>query len=208
MKHEWRKHEKAIYLPKPQPTQLKVPAFNYFTVEGAGNPNDEFFGDYLQTLCALSYAVKMSPKKGLAPSGYEEYTVYPLEGVWDISQEAKKKGIEHFDKSDLVFKLMIRQPDFVDANYAVETIERVKEDKPNVLLEKVRFENIEEGDCIQMLHLGPYDSEPESFARMEEFAEKNGWMRSSRKHREIYLSDARRVPPEKLKTTLRFKVKK
>ncbi|NND76854.1 MAG: hypothetical protein HKN39_01565 [Flavobacteriales bacterium] len=208
MKHEWRKHEKQLYLPKQKPELVTIPEFGYFTIEGKGDPNEKHFAEYVKVLYALSYGVKMSPKKGLIPEGYFEYTVYPLEGVWDISEEAKSRGIEKFDKKDLVFKLMIRQPAFVNEKHAALIIDQLQKAKPHELLEKVRFERIGEGDCVQMLHVGNYDSEPESFEKMEIFARENGLERISRKHREIYLSDARKVIPEKLKTVLRFKVSK
>ncbi len=90
MKQEWKKNEKEYYLPKAKPELRKIPPFNFFSINGAGNPNDEFFAEYIGMLYLLSYAVKMSPKSGTAPKNYFEYTVYPLEGIWDINDEAKK----------------------------------------------------------------------------------------------------------------------
>ncbi|MFZ4522732.1 MAG: GyrI-like domain-containing protein [Bacteroidales bacterium] len=149
----------------------------------------------------------MSPKQGFAPDNYEEYTVFPLEGVWDIDEEAKKNYNGTLDKNALVFKLMMRQPDFVSVGFAVETIKRTKKKKPHELLEKVKFETFEDGLCIQMLHEGSYDSEPASFMKMKEFAYEKNLERISQSHREIYLSDARKVPADKLKTVLRFLVR-
>ena len=206
MKHEWRKHEKVIYLPKQAPVVIDIPEFSFFTIEGEGNPNNEMFGEYIGVLYSLSYAVKMSPKKGMAPKGYFDYTVYPLEGVWDLNEKAKQNYTGTFNKDDLVFKLMIRQPSFVSEEYAKEIIEYTKKKKPHGLLEKAIFETISEGKCIQMLHLGSYDNEPVSFKTMEEFAEKNNLIRKCKTHREIYLSDARKVEAAKLKTVLRFRV--
>ncbi len=206
MKHEWRKHEKGIYIPKATPVKVTVPAYTYFTVEGEGNPNSPEFVSYIEVLYALSYAVKMSSKKGTAPEGYFDYTVYPLEGVWDISDEAKESYDGTLNKDDLVFKLMIRQPAFVTDEYALEIIQQVKEKKKLPLLDSITFETIEEGESVQMLHVGPYDNEPASFKMMEAFAETEGLVRKSKVHREIYLSDARKVAPEKLKTVLRFTV--
>lgn len=204
MKHEWRKHEKQFYLPKNKPEKIVIPEYNFFTIEGAGNPNDEYFSEFIGVLYSLAYTVKMSPKKGLEPNGYFEYTVYPLEGIWDITDEAKKKFNGTINKNDLVYKLMIRQPEFVNEKYAQRIIELTKENKPHELLGKVKFEKISEGQCIQMMHLGSYDSEPESFRLMEAFAESEKLKRKSKVHREIYISDARKVAPEKLKTVLRF----
>jgi len=208
MKHEWRKKEKETYLPKSKPVTIKVPEYKFFTIEGSGNPNDDYFPEYIAVLYSLSYAVKMSPKKGLEPKGYFDYTVYPLEGVWDLNEEAKKKFDGKFNKNDLVFKLMIRQPDFVDEQFAMMMLEQTKKKKPHELLDNVKFEKVTDGECVQMMHLGSYDNEQESFKYMEVFAENENYSRISKVHREIYLSDARKVAPEKLKTVLRFQVKK
>ena len=205
-KHEWRKHEKNIYVPKPTPEIIEIPSFKYFTISGKGNPNDAFFSQYIEALYALSYGVRMSYKKGIEPKDFYMYTVYPLEGIWDISEEAKQKNDKELDKNDLVFKLMIRQPDFVDKAFASKIIALTKQKKENPLLDNVIFEDIKDGKSIQMLHLGSYDDEPESFKLMEEFAKQNKLTRVSKVHREIYLNDARKVSPEKLKTVLRFKV--
>ncbi len=131
MKHEWRKREKDIYLPKNKPVIIQIPEYKFFTIEGKGNPNDDYFSEYIRVLYSLSYAVKMSPKKGLEPKGYFDYTVYPLEGVWDINEEAKKKFYGKFDKNDLVFKLMIRQPNFVDKQFAIMILERKRKNLMN-----------------------------------------------------------------------------
>jgi hypothetical protein len=203
---DWKKDEKKYYLPKAEPVRVEIPTFGFFAVKGQGNPNDKEFGEYISVLYSLSYAVKMSPKKGKAPAGYSEYKVYPLEGIWDITDEAKKKPMAKLDKDALVFDLMIRQPSFVSPEYAAAVIESVKKSKPHPLLEAVRFDSICDGECVQMLHNGSYDNEPESFRMMEEFCEKNGYKRLSKIHREIYLSDARKVSPDKLKTVLRFKI--
>ena len=208
MKHEWRKKEKEIYLPQNRPQILDIPDFSYFTIEGEGNPNSIFFSEYIGVLYALSYAVKMSYKTGLAPSDYFDYTVYPLEGVWDINDEAKKNFTGTLNKDDLVFKLMIRQPDFVDQKFFERVLQRTKEKKPHALLDLVRFETIKEGTCVQMLHLGSYDTEPTSFEIMEKYTVAQGFERISKIHKEIYLTDARKTAPEQLKTVLRFQVDK
>lgn len=208
MKHEWRKKEKEVYLPKNKPVSIKIPEYKYFTIEGSGNPNDDYFSEYIRVLYSLSYAVKMSIKKGIEPKGYFDYTVYPLEGVWDLNEEAKKKFDGKFDKNDLVFKLMIRQPGFVDESFAMMILERTKQKKFNILLDNVKFEKITDGECVQMMHLGSYENEPESFKQMEDFTQQQNLTRTSKVHREIYISDARKVAPEILKTVLRFKVKK
>jgi hypothetical protein len=208
-KRNWRKHEKAFYVPGKKPEFVDVPNFSFFTIEGAGDPNKPEFEHYVKALYTASYGVRMSPKSGLAPKDYHEYTVYPLEGVWDISEEAKSRGIDEFDKADLTFTLMIRQPDFVSPDFAREMLYRLTAKKPEVQrLNQVKFERIAEGHCIQMLHIGPYDDEPASFAIMETFAQQMDYRRADQTHREIYLSDPRRSAPEKLKTVLRFRVER
>ncbi len=208
-------------------------------------------------LYSLAYAVKMSPKAGMAPEGYREYTVYPLEGVWDLNESAKaaqgsaraaqaaptgthtsaepaaaavrteaaqgpasapasagsssektapKPAEAPINKDNLVFTLFIRQPDFVTPQFAHQILQHTRKKKPHALLEKVQFTSLREGPCVQMMHLGSYDSEPESFALMESFCTAEGLRRRHRHHREIYISDPRKTAPEKLKTVLRFEV--
>ena len=207
VKYEWRKKEKRYYLPKNKPSLIEVPAFKFVTLNGEGNPNSAFFSECIGVLYAISYAIKMTPKKMLMkPEGYYDYTVYPLEGVWDLNEEAKKHYDGTFNKDDLVFKLMIRQPDFVNDAFFEEMLELTKKKKPHDLLSKLKFEEISDGKCVQMLHIGSYDDEAASFQQMEAFAEKEKLKRLSKMHREIYLSDFRKVATEKLKTVLRFKV--
>jgi len=206
MTHEWKKQEKGLYVPKDKPELITVPPFQFFSVKGEGNPNDDFFAEYVGVLYSLSYAVKMSPKQGIAPASYFEYSVYPLEGVWNINEEARKNYNGTLDKNALVFHLMIRQPDFVTDDFAREIVERTKKKKPHELLSKAVFETIDEGRCVQMLHTGSYDSEPESFEKMELFAQEHHLKRRTQTHREIYLSDARKTEAAKLKTVLRFQV--
>ena len=203
MKHEWKKADKALYLPPNQPQTISVPELSFFTIEGHGNPNDDFFTEYVGVLYSLAYAIKMSPKQNLAPADYFEYTVYPLEGIWWTDQPIDQKPL---DKNRLSFKLMIRQPTFASKDFADEIIDRTKKKKPHDLLDKVKFETITEGLCVQMLHLGSYDDEPASFALMEQYAAAQNLRRVSLEHREIYLSDARKVAADKLKTVLRFQV--
>jgi len=205
VKHEWKKHEKEIYLPKARPEIINVPPFKFFTLAGEGNPNSEAFAEAVGVLYSLAYAVKMLPKKGAAPEGYKEYTVYPLEGIWDLAEEAR--GKEKLDKDKLVYKIMIRQPDFVTDSLAQEVLEATKLKKPHPLHKRVFFETIEDGLCVQMMHTGPFDDEPKSFEIMEAFCAENNLTRTSMTHREIYISDVRKTAPEKLKTVLRIFVK-
>lgn len=206
MKYEWRKKEKEIYLPPNKPVVIDVSRYKYFTIRGNGNPNSSFFGECIEALYATSYAIRMSYKKGLEPENFYEYTVYPLEGIWDISEKAKQSFDGRIDKDELVFTLMIRQPDFVTNEFAETAKEWALRKKGSPLIEKLAFDEMADGKCIQMMHLGSYDDEPESFATMEEFSTKNQLKRKSKQHKEIYISDPRKVVPEKLKTVLRFEV--
>lgn len=205
MKHEWRKKEKDIYMPKSKPEEVLLPDFKYFTIEGQGNPNDPSFSSYIEVLYALSYAVKMSVKSGKEPEGFYDYVVYPLEGLWDLKEETKPVEGQ-FNKEDLIFKLMIRQPDFVTSAYATEIIEQVKIKKKLPLLDQIKFEIIEEGSCVQVLHVGSYDSEALSFDKINAYCKEHQLKRKYHSHREIYLSDFRRVAKDKLKTVLRVEV--
>lgn len=202
MKHEWKKSEKNLYLPNTEPQFITIPAFKFYTLEGRGNPNDEPFSEAIGVLYSLSYGVKMLPKKGVTPTGYFEYSVYPLEGVWDISEEAKVK--DSFSKDELVYKIMMRQPDFVTDALAAEILEQVQKKKPHPLLERVRLETIEDGCSVQMMHIGSYDDEPASFDKMKQFCADHNLTRHDLRHREIYITDARKTVPEKSKTVLRY----
>ena len=198
MKYEWKKSEKEIYLPKSEPTIVTIPRYKYFTLNGKGNPNSPEFADKVTALYSLSYVVRMMPHGGFAPDGYFEYTVYPLEGVW--------RG-DATDKNSFSYTIMIRQQDFVNANVFEKALEIATKKKPNPNLNNVKFEEIEDGLSVQMLHIGSYDDEPASFARMAEFVNANSYQRTNDIHREIYLSDPSKVAPNKLKTVLRWSVK-
>ena len=209
VKHEWRKKEKTIYLPKNKPEIIDIPEFKFITIEGEGSPAESIFTENIGALYSLAYTIKMMPKKmGTPPNGYFDFTVYPLEGVWDINDEAKANFNGTVNKDDFVYRLMIRQPSFVDELFFREMLEAAKEKKKNPLLEQMNFERSSEGLCVQMLHLGPFEDEPASFEKMEDFAQSEGLIRLSKVHREIYLSDTRKVAPEKLKTVLRFQAKR
>lgn len=205
MKHEWKKHEKEIYLPKGKPELINIPSFNFITINGKGNPNEEAFSEAVGILYSIAYAIKMSPKKGIIIPGYYDYSVYPLEGIWDLSEESKNSNT--FDKNEFVYKIMIRQPDFVTKELAKSMIEIVKNKKQNPLFEAVEFETIEDGLSLQILHIGSYDEEIESFILLDKFCFEQGLERIKRTHREIYISDGRKTSVEKLKTVLRYSVK-
>lgn len=205
-KHEWRKAEKEIYLPKTKPQFISIPEYNFLSISGEGNPNSQIFSDHIGALYACSYAIKMG-LKSKPISDHVDYTVYPLEGVWDLNEEGRKSFSGKINKDQLVYTLMIRQPNFINEAMAIEYIEKAFIKKGDVLIKEVKFIKHQEGPSVQMLHVGSYESEKKSFGIMEEFAFKNGWERSSMIHREIYLSDFRKIEEAKLKTVLRFQLK-
>ena len=125
MKHEWRKHEKNLYMPKQKPELVNVPEQKFFILEGRGNPNSDEFAEKVNVLYSLAYAVRMMPKQGFTPEGYFEYTVYPLEGLWDLTEEGRK--MDKLDKDQLIYSIMIRQPDFVTEQVAVKALETARE---------------------------------------------------------------------------------
>ncbi len=202
MKIEWKKTEKQIYLPGNNPVTISIPKMKYFSITGVGNPNHEAFAEKISVLYGLSYTVRMMPKSGVTPEGYQEYTVYPLEGIWDLTQQGRQA--ETLDKDQLVYKIMIHQPDFVTKEVADMALDRVRKKNPTPLLDQVVFEEMEDGLCVQMMHIGTYDSEPVSFARMDAYMTSQGLSRKSKVHKEIYISDFRKTKPEDLKTVLRY----
>lgn len=206
MKHEWRKAEKALYQPGKKPVLIDIPTMSYITIDGAGDPNKEPFGERTAVLYALSYAIRMMPKQGTTPEGYEEYTVYPLEGVYDLSGPWEVGT--PLDKDALVYTLMIRQPAFVTPSVYAMAVENTKVKKKTPGIELARLETVTEGLCVQMTHIGPYDDEPASFAQMNAFIAENGLERIGTDHREIYMGDPRRGDPAKLRTVLRCRVRR
>ncbi len=206
MKYEWRKEEKDIYLPKQKPTLVNVPKSKYFCIKGKGNPNNKDFSERIEVLYTLSYTVRMMPRNGYTPDGYFEYTVYPLEGLWDLTEEGRKS--KTLLKDELLYTIMIKQPDFVTNELFMKAFEIASTKKPNKLLKEFYLYEIEDGLSVQMLHIGDYDSEPETFEKMKEFIKANNLEIKTLVHREIYLSDARRVDRDKLKTVLRYRVRR
>lgn len=204
MKHEWRKKEKNYYLPKTKPEIVNIQKLKFIQIKGSGNPNSEAFSERVGTLYSLAYAIKMMPRKGITPNGYFDYTVYPLEGIWDLKEEARHD--ENFDKNNLVYTIMIRQPDFVTDEVFNEAMSICKKKNNNPLLDEVELVIIDEGMCVQMMHIGSFDNEEKSFEIMKQFCEENNILIKNKAHREIYISDFRRTAEEKLKTVLRYMV--
>jgi hypothetical protein len=207
MKYEWKKQEKDLYLPKEEPVLVTVPQQKFFMISGQGNPNDEEFSERTGVLYSLAYAVRMMPKQGYTPDGYFEYTVYPLEGIWDLTEEGRKSStLNMLNKDELLYTIMIRQPDFVTQEVVDKAFENVRKKKPHPLLDDVTFGTMEDGLSVQMMHIGSYDDEPRSFEKMKNFIHENNLEIVTLAHREIYISDPRKTEQSKLKTVLRYKV--
>ncbi len=209
MPFDFKKEFKEFYLPKTNPEIVTVPNANFITVRGKGDPNEEG-GAYqraLNVLYAVAYTLKMSYKTDYKIEGFFEYVVPPLEGFW---WQDGVEGVNYSDKSSFNWISAIRLPDFVtqkDFDWAVETATKKK--KLDCSLAK--FETIDEGLCVQMMHLGSYDDEPASVKLMDDFIAKDGYvndMNGDRLHHEIYLSDPRKTAPEKWKTVIRHPIKK
>ena len=204
MKYEWRKQEKNLYFPKEKPQLITIPPMKFFMISGQGDPNKEEFSEKVGVLYSLAYAVRMMPKTGYTPEGYFEYTVYPLEGLWDLTEEGRKA--EKLDKDQLLYTIMIRQPDFVTQEVVDLAFENVRKKKNHPLLDSVTFEIMEDGLSVQMMHIGSFDEEPRTFKQMKDFISENNLQMRTLKHREIYISDLRRTEKNKLKTVLRYLV--
>lgn len=209
MAFDFKKEYKEFYIPKQKPEIIEVPKMNYIAVRGKGNPNAEG-GDYqkaMEILYSLAYTIKMSYKTDYKIEGFFEYVVPPLEGFW---WQENVDGIDYEDKDSFNWISCIRLPDFVekeDFDWAVKTAEEKKKKD----FSSAEFLTVEEGLCVQIMHIGPFDNEPESVAVMDKFIEENGYVcdiNEKRLHHEIYLSDARKVPQEKWKTVIRHPIKK
>ncbi len=209
MAFDFKKEYKEYYLPKNKPSIINVPKMNYIAVRGKGNPNEEN-GDYQNTLGLLygvAYTIKMSYKGDHKIDGFFEYIVPPLEGFW---WQDDKDGIDYNHKEQLNFISIIRLPDFVtktDFDWAIaEATKKKKQD-----FSRVEFLTYDEGLCVQCMHIGSYDDEPATVELMHEFAEDNGYkldITDTRYHHEIYLSDPRKCDAGKLKTVIRYPIRK
>ena len=195
-------------MPKNKPEIVNVPAMNYIAVRGKGDPNEEN-GSYQKAigiLYAVAYTLKMSYKTNYKIDGFFEYVVPPLEGFW---WQDHTDRIDYTDKSSFNWISVIRLPDFItkkDFDWAVETAQK----KKKIDCTSAEFLTLEEGLCVQMMHFGSFDDEPQSVSIINEYIENNGYendINEKRLHHEIYLSDARKVPTEKWKTVIRHPIR-
>ncbi len=209
MPFDFKKEYKEFYMPKNKPEIVTVPKANYIAVRGQGDPNEEN-GAYQQSvgiLYAVAYILKMSYKTDHKINGFFEYVVPPLEGFW---YQDGIDGVDYSNKGSFKWISVIRLPDFVteeDFAWAVETAGR----KKKIDCSCAEFLTIDEGLCVQIMHIGSFDDEPASVAAMDEYLDKNGYVNDfgdKRLHHEIYLSDPRKTAVEKMKNVIRHPIRK
>ena len=209
MAFDFKKEYKEFYLPKDKPEIVTVPAANFIAVRGTGNPNEEG-GSYQQAigvLYAIAYTLKMSYKTDYHIEGFYDYVVPPLEGFW---WQDGVDGVDYTNKATFNWISVIRLPDFItreNFKWAVDMAQR----KKKIDCSSAEFLTIDEGLCVQIMHNGPFDDEPATVSLMDEYIKQNGYVNdfsSTRLHHEIYMSDARKVSPEKWKTVIRHPIRK
>ncbi len=209
MAFDYKKEYKEFYMPKNKPEIVEIPEMNFIAVRGSGDPNVEggAYKEAIGLLYGIAFTIKMSKKGTHQIEGYFDYVVPPLEGFWWQEGIA---GIDYERKEAFRWISVIRLPDFVteeDFRWAVQEAERKKQQD----FSKVEFLTLREGLCVQCMHIGAFDDEPATVALMDQYLQENGYendFSEGRLHHEIYLSDARRVAPERWKTVIRHPVKR
>lgn len=209
MAFDFKKEYKEFYMPKNKPSIVTVPPMNYLAVRGHGDPNAEG-GEYKEAiglLYGIAFTIKMSKKGSRQIEGFFDYAVQPLEGFW---WQEGIQGVDYAHKERFEWISVIRLPDFVtkaDFDWAIEEASRKKKTD----FSKVEFLQVDEGLCVQCMHIGSYDEEPATVELMHQFMTEQGYeldINDTRRHHEIYLSDARKVAPEKLKTVIRHPIRR
>lgn len=209
-KLDYKKAYKELYFPKSTPSLIQVPGMTFIQVTGKGDPNTcQEYKDAIEILYGLSWGIKMNRKGEERPEGYFEYTVFPLEGMWQLEDTSIEGGIIR-DKNNFKWISMIRQPDFVTPQVFEKAKERLLKKKPDTDFTNTRLAVYEEGLCCQVMHTGPFDEEAASIEKLEAYIREAGYetdITEVRQHHEIYLSDFRRTAPERMKTVIRHPVK-
>ncbi len=209
MAFDYKKEQKEFYKPKAKLEIITIPKMNYISVRGKGDPNEEN-GQYskaIQVLYAISYAIRMSYKKGYSIEGFFEYVVPPLEGFW---WQEGVEGVDYTDKSTFNWISVIRLPDFVKEEHVDWAKEQVR-NKKKLDVSAAEFITVNEGLCAQIMHIGPFDAEPETIEIMNKFVEENGFetdISADRLHHEIYLSNIKKIDSSKWKTVIRHPIRK
>ena len=194
MKHEWRKHEKQIYNATTSPARLTIPPQQFLILNGSGDPNAPDFSERVSALYTTAYAVKRLYRAGVpADAPFHDFTVYPLEGLWTQDNDGP------LNKSALHYRIMIRQPEAITQEMVTAALAQASRKKPNPHYDAIRFETLTDGDCVQILHIGSYDDEPASFAKLDAYLQEKSLSRTTSWHREIYLSNAQRIPQKSAK---------
>ena len=204
-KVDYRKDEKALYAPKNKPVLVEVPAMTFIMVDGAGEPQGADYQAALSALYALSFTIKFSKKGPAKVPGYFEYAMPPLEGLWELGPQGLAGP-----RGDWRWTSLIRQPAFVTPEVFAWAMQEAARKKPEVPLHRARLETFHEGLCVQIMHTGPYATEPESIEKIAQYMAENDLkedMAGGRRHHEIYLTNPQRTKPERLKTILRVPVK-
>lgn len=209
-KIDYKKEYKDLYMPKKKPSIIEVPEMIFIMVDGKGNPNTlESYKKAMEILYGLSFTIKMSKMSGTQPKGYFDYVVPPLEGLWWVD-DGNFDGQNVSDKDKFCWTSMIRQPEFVTEAVFEWAKESLQKKKSYIDFSSTRLVTFREGLCCQVMHVGPYDAEPETIKMMEKYIKENGYVldiNSERLHHEIYLGDPRRTKPENLKTVIRHPVR-
>ena len=209
MAFDFKKEYKEFYMPKNKPQIVTVPKANYIAVRGKGNPNeaDGAYQQAMRVLYSVAYTLKMSYKTDYKIEDFFEYVVPPLEGFW---WQDGVHGVDYDDKDSFNWISVIRLPDFIREEDFVWAVKNATK-KKKVDCSSVEFLSIEEGLCVQMLHMGLFDDEPQTVAVMDEYIREHGYVNDfsdTRLHHEIYLSDPRKTAPEKCKTVIRHPIKR
>lgn len=207
-KFDFKKEYKNLYSSKQKPTLIDVPPLNYIMIDGNGKPTGENYQNAMQILYSLTYTIKMSKNVSNHIDSYYEYVIPPLEGLWYLENGKLDFNV---NKEKWLWTSMIAQPDFVDKDIFNWALHECKNKKPDLDFSKTKFETFYEGLCVQSMHIGSYDDELRTIAKIDKYIEDNNLVNVTsniRKHHEIYLSDPRRTSPEKLRTILRFPVQK
>ena len=209
-KLDYKKEYKDLYQPPSKPTIINIPEMLFIAVEGEGDPNTcQEYSEALEILYGLSYTIKMSGKNDIQTDGYFKYVIPPLEGLW-YADDIYFDGLNITDKNKFKWIAMIRQPEFVTENVFETAGSILIKKKPRLDLSRTKLKKINEGLCVQIMHYGSYDDEPDSIEKMKSYIALNGYkedLSDKRLHHEIYLSDARKVAPEKLKTVIRHPIR-
>ena len=205
---DFKKERKDLYQPTTAPSIVDVPAMSFLMIDGEGDPNGKEFHHAIETLYSLAYSIRMNKTE----LGYYPYVVPPSEGFWDFAgQPAAPAEITAFDKSQLIWTLVLRQPDFVTPEIVAAAQAKVRKKKPDLHPESVRLASLTEGLCVQALHLGPYSTEPATIHTMKKYIEQRRFVLDytrQRRHHELYFNNPQKTEPGKMKTILRLPIRK